>query len=510
MMDDAALLRAYAENRSERAFAEFVGRRIGFVYVAALRQVGGDAHLAEDVTLGVFGLVAKRAGALAGHERLAGWLYTTTRNTAHQAWRDARRRDAREQEAARMSELHRDDAAGAAGSDEFVGAGKLRLMLDEALGALRAGEREAVLLRFFEGRGFWEIGGRLKMSEDAARMRVARALEKMRGSLARRGVTSSAGALSTLMTAEAALGAPAGLAASVSAGAVASAGVAAAGAGAGVGAILAFMSSAKITMVAVVAFLIAAGGAYFGAQNERASSDALAEARRENSRLAAQLRGLEKQAAAAKPDPVAAGRALLADHPEIKEKLVALDRAVAKRFSYRIAKALDLSPEQSEKLSEIWGRGSVGLSTYATRNYGTVSFAGLRLREESEVGSLTLKELLGDAGFEKFLHFMGLRNVGSDFSAELGNALCFTDEPLTSQQAWGLEEIARDLEKNHADITDAGARWDAMVERARSVLSPRQMRALVEIGDRYVWQRELTKWNSEYNAAAANAQAQAK
>jgi DNA-directed RNA polymerase specialized sigma24 family protein len=59
-------------------------------------------------------------------------------------------------------------------------AGALLPMLDDALGALRAGERDAVLLRFFEGRGFAEIGNALKMSEDAARMRVTRAVEKMR------------------------------------------------------------------------------------------------------------------------------------------------------------------------------------------------------------------------------------------------------------------------------------------------------------------------------------------
>jgi hypothetical protein len=38
-LDDLALLREYAANNSEAAFAELVSRRVGFVYSAALRQV---------------------------------------------------------------------------------------------------------------------------------------------------------------------------------------------------------------------------------------------------------------------------------------------------------------------------------------------------------------------------------------------------------------------------------------------------------------------------------------
>ena len=49
-IDDSELLRCYAEERSESAFAEIVRRRANFVYSCALRRVGGDAHLAHDVT----------------------------------------------------------------------------------------------------------------------------------------------------------------------------------------------------------------------------------------------------------------------------------------------------------------------------------------------------------------------------------------------------------------------------------------------------------------------------
>jgi len=342
MKDDTELLRAYAETRSETAFAEFVERRVGFVYAAALRMVAGDAHTAQDIAQAVFVLVASKAAPLAKHERLAGWLHRTTRNISCRTLRETRRRAACEQEAARMNEIENETPRAFANTDfasadlantstrtRVPDAEKLRPLLDEALAALRENECEAVLLRYFEGKPFAEIGAKLKMSDDTAQKCVTRAVKKMRAALAKRGVTSSAAALIALMTAEAAAAqaAPAGLAASVSAGALAATTAAVTSASA-TGAILALMSSAKITTAAILALLIAVGGAYYGLQSERASTSALAQARQENLNLAAQLRALEKQTAAAsapapapKPSSLNAlelGQELMTAHPEYK------------------------------------------------------------------------------------------------------------------------------------------------------------------------------------------------
>jgi len=513
MKDDAELLRAYAETRSETAFAEFVERRIGFVYATALRTLAGNAHTAQDVTQKVFVLVANKSAALARHERLAGWLHTTTCNLSLKLVREACRRDAREQEAARMSEIEQSATAEIAVAD----AAKLRPMLDEALGALREGEREAVLLRYFEGMAFAGIGVKLKMSDEAARKCVARAVEKMRAAFAKRGVTSSASALGALMTAEAAQTAPSGLAASVSTGAMAAGGAAAVAgmsAGAIASAFLSFMSSTKITTAAVAALLVAAGGIYYGVQNERAASAALARARHENVTLAAQLRALEKQnaaasAAAAKPDPVAAGRALLAEHPEIGEKLAAMKKAFGARFSFRIAHEMNLSPEQSARLAEIEGRifNSFNKRTFFAPGYGTVSIDisdGKKSYDADE-----LRALLGEDGYKDWKHWRSLQvadngftsDYGNGLSSELSSALYFTDEPLTSRQAWSLDEIATDLMKNPAgfDANNVQANWSALVERAKPVLSPQQMHALVGLGDQYVWHREQFQWFVEFN-----------
>jgi DNA-directed RNA polymerase specialized sigma24 family protein len=103
--DDADLLIRYARNRAEDAFGELVRRYIGLVYHAALRQVNGDAHLAQDVTQQVFILLARKAGALVGHRTIAGWLHVTTRLVSSEVRRAEQRRQVREQQAYTMQQL---------------------------------------------------------------------------------------------------------------------------------------------------------------------------------------------------------------------------------------------------------------------------------------------------------------------------------------------------------------------------------------------------------------------
>ena len=78
-MNDHELLQRYAASRCEAAFTELVKRYVDLVHSAALRQVGGDAHLAQDVTQAVFIDLARKAASLSGSSVLAGWLYTGTR-----------------------------------------------------------------------------------------------------------------------------------------------------------------------------------------------------------------------------------------------------------------------------------------------------------------------------------------------------------------------------------------------------------------------------------------------
>ena len=188
-----------------------MNRRIDLVYSAALRETGGDAPLAEDITQAVFAELARKAVKLAGHPALAGWLYTCVRRMTANVQRSEARRSRRELEAQIMTDP--------ASSDSLWP--QIRPVLDEAMHELNEKDRAAVVLRFFEDRSHKEVGLALGLNENAARMRVERAMEKLRVALERRGVTSTAAGLTVALTTSAVVSAPTELAASVAAGALA-------------------------------------------------------------------------------------------------------------------------------------------------------------------------------------------------------------------------------------------------------------------------------------------------
>lgn len=214
MITDGQLLSQYCETHSEPAFAELVSRHIDLVYAAALRIVGGDQHLAEDVTQMVFTDLARKAAALPRGIQLAGWLYRHTSFTAANTVRSERRRTAREQKAVAMS-----------ASDESSDPSweQLAARLDGALNRLRRDDREALVLRFLKREDLGAVGAALGISEDAAQKRVARALERLRLILQREGVTTTAAALAAGLASHAVTAAPTGFALSVAAASVSAA-----------------------------------------------------------------------------------------------------------------------------------------------------------------------------------------------------------------------------------------------------------------------------------------------
>jgi RNA polymerase sigma factor (sigma-70 family) len=215
--DDMALVREYAARQSEPAFAQLVARHLNFVYSSALRRTG-DAHLAGDVAQAVFIIFARKAGTLAQKwprrlvadlnplggggaavTSLTGWLYRATQFAAADALKQRRRRQQREQEAFMQSNLNGGgDAASPSGGEEIWN--QIAPVLEAALDQLNARDRDAVLLRFFENKKLAEVGAALGVSEDGARVRVNRALDKLRQLFAKRGVDSTADAITSAIT----------------------------------------------------------------------------------------------------------------------------------------------------------------------------------------------------------------------------------------------------------------------------------------------------------------------
>jgi hypothetical protein len=94
---------------------------------------------------------------------------------------------------------------------------QLSPLLDEAMLRLGQADRDALVLRYFEGRSLNEVGSALGASEDAAKKRVNRALEKLRNYFAKRGVDSTTAAIAENISAHSIQAAPAALAKAVTA-----------------------------------------------------------------------------------------------------------------------------------------------------------------------------------------------------------------------------------------------------------------------------------------------------
>ncbi len=220
MTPDFELLATFARTNSGDAFAELVKRHVNLVYSAALRQVNGDEHLAKDVAQTVFSDLARKAGSLArggdasSPRNLSGWLYTSGHFAAAKIIRTETRRREREET------FMRDSVNEPASAGEWE---NLRPLLDAAMHELKAADREAILLRYFENQPFAAVGVKLGLNENAARMRVERALERLRAVFAKRGIVATS-ALAAVISANAVQFAPAGMAATLTTASIISAG----------------------------------------------------------------------------------------------------------------------------------------------------------------------------------------------------------------------------------------------------------------------------------------------
>lgn len=386
MNDDATLLRRYADDGSEAAFAELVGRHLNLVYGAALRRTGGDSHRAADVSQQVFTALARDARRLSRHAVLQAWLHTATRNASLNLMISEQRRKARELESASIM-----PPSAAADSQDWE---RIKPMLDGAIDELAPPDRAAVVLRFLEHREFSEIGLALRVSTDAARMRTERALDKLRALLARRGVTSTSAALGAIVANQPLIPAPSGIAA-----AMASASLAGSATGTGLAVSLTTMTT-KIVATAIISGVLALGiGNYLG---RAALKPIVARAALDESAHLRQIASLRQSNAALQADidrlNAVNGR-LSAANAELNESATQLAAARA---------ATPAAPKRNLSI----GMTPRELKQNILNNLRQVDAARSQYRTEKSADPGSVDELVGDSGYIRRLQTVG----GEDYS----------------------------------------------------------------------------------------------
>ena len=431
-LSDTELLRDYAERRSEAAFAELVRRHLDLVYSAALRMMS-DRALAEDVTQAAFLALAQNARRLTRHPVLSGWLHQTARNIAANTVRSDVRRRVREQEAAAMSEM--------LAAEPEVPWDQIAPHLDAGLGELNDHERDALLLRYFEGKTAREIAQTLGISDEAAQKRVTRALEHLRGFLARRGVSAGAAALAVAITAHGVQAAPAALATTISA-AAATAVVPTAITATKIIA----MTTLQKGLIAAV-FVAAVGAGIYQARQTAAArqeaqaaqqqqtvlnrqieqlqrerddaSNRLLAARAELARvqtaqnpaellkLRGQVGSLQKQLATTGSNEPASGFAKMMSDPAMRDYVKQAMVDLIKRRYASLFQELKLTPEQTQQfvdlVNEEFQQGAQRLIA-AQAQPGAVPTPGSGADERPNL-TAKLKELLGDSGAARFAEY---------------------------------------------------------------------------------------------------------
>jgi RNA polymerase sigma factor (sigma-70 family) len=495
MIDEAELLRQYATDKSDSAFAELVRRHVDLVYSVALPKVGGDVHSARDVSQAVFLALARNAASLAQRRSVVGWLYLTTHHLSAQWVRADQRRHLREHQAHVMKEIF---------DSPDIDWNQLRPLLDEAMLALSQPDREALLLRYYEQRAFAEIGAALQVSEDAARMRVDRALDKLRGWLAHRGVVSTAAALTAVLGRQV-VAAPVGFGAAISKAVISAAAVAAGS----LGTTTSFFMNLPTIVSTALALAAIGTSVYFSHESNHRAAE-LAATRQERDALQSRLDRLESHSIANEQKSAQLRTQVNArrmNAPTSAPATAVTDPADAER-----AHAAKISAEE-QQLEIARGLVNYGplfrklnLSPTQVADFKTLLAENIRwhldLREVvrsqalapddpdvKSVNAQTDADLaarvttsFGDATYQAFAHFNETAPM-REVAGHLASSLAASATPLRAEQVEPLVEILNNnrTPEGRASGDPHALDLEAVVAQAQSLLSPPQLAALLRV-----------------------------
>ncbi len=202
---DSELLARYVSSGSEAAFAEVTERYSTMVFSTCLRILG-DPSAAADATQATFIVLVRNARKLSRGTLLSGWLFVTAQNAARKLLRASARRAKYERESAMLRSKAKN-----------VSWEEVRPELDAAIASLPRKQRDAIVLRYLQGRSENEAAAEMGCPRGTLSAWATRGLSKLREKLSRLGVAVPAATLAGLLGERTVEVVPAGLAASIQA-----------------------------------------------------------------------------------------------------------------------------------------------------------------------------------------------------------------------------------------------------------------------------------------------------
>ncbi len=192
---DAQLLERFVAGDDTAAFEALVARH-GSMVLSVCRGILNDPNDAEDAFQATFLILIRKAATFRGQVALAGWLYLVAHRVALRANIAAARRRVHERQAGQM-------AAATSASGPEVQDDLLRT-LHEEIARLPEKYRLPILLCELEELSQAQAAGQLRWSERTLRRRLAEARDRLKGRLARRGLTPDDAMLGALFWKQAA------------------------------------------------------------------------------------------------------------------------------------------------------------------------------------------------------------------------------------------------------------------------------------------------------------------
>lgn len=190
---DAELLQRFVTERDEAAFELLVWRHGGMV-MGTCQRLLRHGHDAEDAFQATFLTLVRKAGSIGKRSSVASWLYKVAYHTALRA----RKHNARQPEPVNGA------LDGMAGPDLFAfDDSDLRSVLDAEIQRLPAHYRLPVILCYLEGKTHSQAAHELACPRGTIGVRLARARERLRVRLVRRGIMLAAGAVGMALAGEA-------------------------------------------------------------------------------------------------------------------------------------------------------------------------------------------------------------------------------------------------------------------------------------------------------------------